>query len=160
MKNLQIDEENARRLYPQANGEFKAILEDTFGKSFFNRKITDRIKTFEDALKELPEIASNVAILLAYNGVDKDMLASVAHMKLTIIARVLNEGWKPNWDNSSEYKYYPYFDMRSGVGFSVTGYDYWYANACVGSRLCFKSRELAEYAGKQFLPLYKDLMVL
>lgn len=43
MKTLQIDEANARKLYPKATEAFKTMLEDSFGKDFFSQKITDRI---------------------------------------------------------------------------------------------------------------------
>lgn len=160
MKPLQIDEIKAKQLYKTATPEFKSMLEDSFGKTFFSEKITDQIKSFDDAFVIVGKISENVKILLRYTGIDKDMLAAVALMKLTIIARALNEGWTPNWNDGNEYKHYPYFDMRSGVGFSDANFDGWDAGTGVGSRLCFKNRELAEYAGKQFLSLYKDLFTL
>ena len=120
-------------------------------------KITDRIKTFEDALNEIGGVSDNAQILLKYNGTDNDMIAAQAQMKLSIIARALNEGWKADWTDHSQYKYYPWFEYKSGFGFSSANYGNWYADASVGSRLCFKNRELAEYAGKQFQSLYNDL---
>jgi hypothetical protein len=50
--------------------------------------------------------------------------------------------------------------MESGSGLSYDVYDYWRAVASVGSRLCFKSRELAEYAGKQFIDIYTDFFII
>ena len=51
MKTLTINENQARNIYPDASDSLKAILEDSFGKDFFQtRMITDRVKTFEDAL--------------------------------------------------------------------------------------------------------------
>ena len=86
----------------------------------------------------------------------------LAHYKLCVIAEALNEGWKPDWSNWNQYKYYPWFEMGSpsGVGFSYDGYGNWASLSIVGSRLCFKSRELATYAGKQFEELYKEYFVL
>jgi hypothetical protein len=121
-------------------------------------KITDRVKTFEDACDVVGTLPDNVKTLLSYNGIDGEMRASVAHMKLQIIAKALNEGWVPNWNKSSEYKYHPWFDFSSSSGFSFSVYDCGCSRSPVGSRLCFKSRELAEYAGKQFTELYKDYM--
>ena len=34
------------------------------------------------------------------------------------------------------------------------------ANATVGSRLCYKTRELATYAGRQFEGLYNDFLLI
>lgn len=154
MKTLQIDEKNARALYKGASKEFKATLEDTFGKDFFSGKITDRIKTFEDACAELG-IVPNLA-LEAYEVLSSD---EIAYCKLKIIAEALNEGWKPDWSNSDEYKYYPWFEYsRSGSGFVYS--DTYYANThtYIGSRLCFKSREIAKYIGEQFNDLYNDYL--
>ena len=121
------------------------------------QSITERIKTFEDACAYLdlnpidvlpPETIYNAKFL-------------IASAKLAIITKALNEGWEPNWDNSSEWKYYPWFDIRSsGGGFSFYVYGGGTTRSFVGSRLCFKSRGLATYAGTQFLYIYKDFMTI
>jgi hypothetical protein len=88
----------------------------------------------------------------------------IAHYKLMIIAKALNEGWAPDWKNTDERKWFPYFDMdhdsTSGFGFSLSFYVSWYSNTDCGSRLCFKSEELSDYAGSTFTELYKDLLTL
>lgn len=118
-----------------------------------------KIKTFEAACKELqldPE-----KCLPKVTGVPKQHQdAIVAHAKLVIITEALNEGWKPDWKNDDEYKYYPWFNLCSGSGFSFDGYGYIDSGSHVGSRLCFKTRDLAEYAGKQFIKLYEQYFVL
>lgn len=160
MQTLQINKDTAFKLYPGGSTEFKTILEETFGKEFFTQKITDRVKTFQDACDVVGVLPDNVKTLLAYNGIDSDMRASVAHMKLQIIARALNEGWKPDWTKSSQYKYYPWFDFSSGSGLSFGVFVCHYSRSHVGSRLCFKSAELAKYAGQQFIDLYKEFMCI
>lgn len=151
MKSIELKKENAIKAFKEADAKGKELLKNLLGNEHFSDKITDRIKTFEDVVDEL-KISSN----FKPTG-SKD---EVAYIKLKLIAECLNEGWTPNWDNSDEYKYYPYFDMRSGVGFSDSAYDGWRTDTHVGSRLCFKSRELAEYAGKQFEAIYKDFLTL
>jgi hypothetical protein len=159
MKNLQINEDKALKLYPFASAEFKQMLDDSFGKEFFAQKITDRVKTFEDACNIAGPLSDNISLLLKYNGIDKDMLAVQALAKLSIIARVLNEGWTPDWNNGVQPKWYPYFKAAaSGFGFSAADFVRWSTNTDCGSRLCFKSSELAEYAGKQFISIYNDLL--
>jgi hypothetical protein len=119
----------------------------------------DEIKTFEDACKKL----GILELVPDFSTLPEKYRASIyAHYKLMIIADALNEGWIPDWTNSREYKYYPWFEMGSpsGVGFSCDGYDLWYTLSGVGSRLCFKTAELARYAGKQFEELYKEYFVL
>ena len=43
-----------------------------------------------------------------------------------------------------------------GVACAVTGGGSTFARAYIGSRLAFKNRELAEYAGRQFIDIWAD----
>lgn len=156
MKTLQMDEQTALRLYPGADAAFKEMLEQSFTKEFFNQKITDRVKTFNDALA-LVTPSNNLKRLLAYNGFDTVLNGAQAMAKLQIIATALNEGWKPDWKNSSQYKWYPWF-KKSGSGLSFDVAAYWYLDTYVCSRLCFKSKELAIYSAEQFKDIYTKYM--
>lgn len=118
--------------------------------------IIEKIKTFEDAMnatgrKEMPDFSS----------FQKDMRKHFeALFKMVVIVEALNEGWKPDWGNYNECKYYPWFEMSpSSFAFCVSGYGYVYASAGSGSRLKLKSRELAEYCGKQFKDIWKDIQL-
>lgn len=159
MKTLQIDEKKAKGLYENASPEFQAMLEDTFGKKFF-KSIQDRIKSYEDACRELgldPEDLPEVE-----NCEPEDQASIIAFYKLTIIARALNEGWKPNWRDSNEYKWFPWFKVNrdaAGVSYSLTFTTATNANALLGSRLCCKSDELATYFGKQFENLWSEYLL-
>ena len=119
--------------------------------------ITQRIKTIDEAL-EYHGLNKN-SFLRGCCGLDVD---EIAYRKIKLIVEALNEGWKPDWTNSSEYKYYPWFKMggSSGSGFLFDGYDYWHTSSDCGYRLCFKSSELAKYAGKQFEGLYRDYFLM
>jgi hypothetical protein len=114
----------------------------------------EKIKTFEDACAKLgikPE-----EVLVNISNLGEDGIAVRAFHKALIICKALNEGWKPDWNDSNQYKYYPWFDMDSSSGFSFYGYGYDFSYSRLGSRLCFKSREIAIYAGKQFENNYKE----
>lgn len=118
-----------------------------------------KIKTFEDACKALKLNAKTV--LPDVNGMpEHHQKAIISHAKLVIIAEALNEGWKPDWKNSGKWKYYPWFRMSSGSGLAYDGCDAYYSHSSVGSRLCFKTSDLAEYAGEQFKDLYEDYFLL
>lgn len=92
---------------------------------------------------------------------EKHRASLTAQAKLIIIAEVLNEGWEPDWNNDNEYKYFPYFWMDSpGFRFRAAIFSYSLSSALGGSRLCFRTRKLAKYAGETFLELYRDLMTL
>lgn len=122
-----------------------------------------KIKTFEDACKALkldPKKLPDVSALPKLH-----QKALIAHYKLVIIAQALNEGWTPNWNDYNEYKYYPWLKVKasakkpsgSGLSYHVCVCPGSYAG--VGSRLCFKTSELAEYAGKKFIKLYEEYML-
>ena len=107
----------------------------------------------------------------------------VAMLKLRVIAEALNEGWRPKFDGD-ECRYYPWFYIytkkeyeeldedekkecrvvgrSSRSASALGGVACAYANnassssgAHVGSRLAFKTRELAEYCGKQFIEIWE-----
>ncbi|OFY87870.1 MAG: hypothetical protein A3F72_03080 [Bacteroidetes bacterium RIFCSPLOWO2_12_FULL_35_15] len=160
MGTINIKKSNALKAYRSADKSGKSLLENLIGKEILSQNIMDRIKTFEDACDEVGTTESQ-SILLNYSGVDEELLAAQAFLKISIINRSLNEGWKPDWNNSSEYKYYPWFEAnKSGFGFSYSDYGIWFTHSTCGSRLCFKNKELAIYAGTQFIDLYNQFLTI
>lgn len=119
-------------------------------------EITEKIKTYEDALKETgrPDVPDMSAF-------PEDMRKHfTALYKMVVIVEALNEGWKPDWNNTNERKCFPWFWMSpSSFAFDVSSYDYGFANAGSGSRLRLKSYELADYCGKQFEDIWKDIQL-
>ena len=112
---------------------------------------------------------------------DKDVLT---YLKLRIITAALNEGWEPQF-TEDECRYYPWFEFftqselnemsddekgrvvgrANNNSNAFGGLACAYANSASsnsfgnnGSRLAFKTRELAEYAGRQFVELYADFV--
>lgn len=122
--------------------------------------ITERIKTFEDACNELGNAHPLVTqyflnVTTAYIG-DPMTEDFIAFLKLRIIAAALNEGWEPTFDKDEE-RWYPWFKIKQGgLVYANAGYAGSYSYTFRGVRLVFKSKELAEYAGKQFIDIYKD----
>lgn len=113
------------------------------------------IKSFVDACKKMnvdPEKLPDVT------GLPEEFAKPIiAYYKLLIIYQAINNGWKPNWGNWDEYKYYPWYEvLSSGFGFSVTVYGYGRASAHVGSRLCTDTRDKALYIAEQFKAEYQD----
>ena len=128
-------------------------------KTVSPKDITKRVKTYADACAVLGIEPVNEAVL-AKLGFTKD---EIAYRKLKTIAEALNEGWRPNWADSNEYKYWPWFVYNSATaGFSCapTTYAASRTSTLVGSRLCYKTRELAAYAGRQFEGLYNDFLLI
>ncbi|MGQ0738388.1 MAG: hypothetical protein ACT4OJ_04945 [Bacteroidota bacterium] len=113
----------------------------------------ERIKSFDEACKQLGIDPATVCN-------DQDTKDEAAYKRLKVVAKVLNNGWEPNWKDSNEWKYYPWFDLSSGSGLSYYDFVGRYSASSVGSRLCFQTRELAEYAGNQFIDLYTDFFII
>ena len=112
---------------------------------------------------------------------------SIAYTKLRIINTALNGVWEPRF-TKDDPRYYPWFvlftqkefdqvkgdnensyaavrassDPSAYVGLVYAGENAAssYLDGDIGSRLVFKTRELAEYAGRQFIELYADFMLL
>ena len=123
-----------------------------------------KITSYESACKALKLNPKKLPIV---TGLPQEhQKALIAHYKLVIIVQALNDGWKPDWRNPGQCKYYPYFYIdggkkgTSGFGFSATDYVWTYTGTYGSSRLCFKTRELAEYAGKKFIKLYKEYILI
>lgn len=178
-KNIQIQQENVLNAYKNASDEQKELLEHLFGSEVFKpADVRERIKTFADAAKavgiEDPEEWEE-----QYSDLEPDVLA---YFKLRIITKALNEGWEPKFI-PGEYRWAPYFLLytkeeiekmnaetksrvvlrssslaytNGGVAYVDAYYDSSSTSSNYGSRLAFKSEELAEYAGKQFTEIYAD----
>ena len=121
-----------------------------------------KIKTYKDACMALRIPVQKITI----NNSVSDIPASVnAYYQLCIITRALNEGWIPDLNDLDQKKWYNWFyfaDNGADAGFAFAGsYNSpSHAAAFLGSRLCFKSRELANYAREQFFDLYKEYLMI
>lgn len=112
-KSIEIKRVNAINEYANASDEGKELLERLFGKDFLTMPdVRERIKTFEDAVKEIGEDNNLVTLYESYKkdlpqheAEDDDVLA---YMQLRIVCAALNEGWKPTF-KPGEYRYTPYY---------------------------------------------------
>ena len=146
------------------------------------KEVRERIKTFEDACREIgidAEAWNRDKISL---GLEPDVLA---FLKLRIIVKALNEGWEPRF-TEDECRYYPWFILYTGEEYNkldeeeksrvvyrssynasafggvsyAAAFDSSYTDAFVGVRLAFKTSELAAYCGRQFLDIWADFVFL
>ena len=148
MKKVDVTEENAKSAYNGADEKGKQLLKELFkGKVNFDEKITDRVKTFQDACAIIKPHKDRMPH--AYDSKDE-----AAYKKLKIIVEALNEGWKPNMKDSNQRKYWPYFNIENGFSFDDVHCNS--SNAIVGSRLYLKSDEFARYAGQHFIEIYEE----
>lgn len=183
---INIQKDNILNAYKDATNEQKKLLENLFGKDIFKPKdIKERVKTFEDACEVLGNDSQTVADYYALADAvgSEDILAFA---QLRVIAEALNEGWKPVFDGES-YRYYPWFYIYSkkeyeeldeeekaqclvvgrsynysfaygGLVYAFASHASSYSYTYHGSRLAFKTRELAEYCGKQFIDIWEKFL--
>lgn len=148
--------------------------------------ITERIKTFEDACNMLGDehpLVTEYKLIAGSFDIRDELLA---YLKLRIICEALNEGWKPTF-NEHEIRYYPWvyiytkeeykeLDEDEKIKFCVIGRPSYNSNVHGGfscanenfatsyssssgcSRLVFKTRDLVEYCGRQFIDIWFDFL--
>ena len=114
MCTIKLNAAQVAAIYKGGNEEARKALKDSLGEQFSTiLPITDRIKTFEDAVGELgnehPLVKVYQSIKYGYCSefVGKDLLA---YTKLSIICEALNEGWHPQF-SLDEYRWYPYYKL-------------------------------------------------
>lgn len=152
METLPISKANVLSAYKKADKKTKELLEELFGKQTLSTKVTDRIKTFEDACAETGEDPDNQKF---HTGTPDE----IAYNKLKVVIAALNEGVVLSFADSNQRKWYPWFEFKvSGFRFHGTYYVITTTGANGGSRLCFHSEELAQYAGTQFIELYNQFL--
>jgi hypothetical protein len=123
------------------------------------------IESFEQACKKLGHDPESILPDVS-KFPEKHQKAITAHAKMIIIAEAENDGHQFDWNDWSERKWFPWFDLEvtdenpSGFRFIAAYYDRTSTYTTGGSRLCFRTQAAAEHAGKKFLDLYKDMMVV
>lgn len=194
---IEVKRDDLRELY-QVLTNYPAISKEqvqnemhkVFGEDTFKPKdITERVKTFEDACRELGEEHPFVSAYTAWIKHEEfdDQEDILAYMKLRIICAALNEGWEPQF-TEDEWRYYPwnilwteeelskksdewktdrhlistgeYQTDYAGLAYANSNNAPSHASAYFGSRLCLKSDTLAVYCGKQFINIWADFYLI
>ena len=122
----------------------------------------DNVRSYEDACR-----------VLGVEPVDEQAMAAagfradeIARRKLETITAALNDGWKPDWNDTDQAKYVPWFWIKprpgqtyAGLACASTSSAPSNTSAGFGSRLCFKNAAVARYAANQFTELYALILV-
>lgn len=155
--NLEKAEKEAQRLADKY-GKKVFVLEST--SLITPDEINVKVDSFEAALEYLGR--ENNACMCGIP--DKHAKAMVAMYKLITIAEAWNkaDNFVPDYDNTNQYKWFPWFQKRGTAGFvfAFTNCTSLHANANIGSRLCFSTSERAEQFGKQFIDLWNDFLLI
>jgi hypothetical protein len=124
------------------------------GKTFKSFK---DIKSFSDACESIGTSEEEFNRKYLELGLDPD---TINYERLKIIAKAINFGWTPDWSNTNQAKWFPWFEVRpSGSGFSLSRSGYICVRTYVGSRLCFESEEKCKYAASQFGDIYNAYLL-
>lgn len=170
--------------WKEINGVTTLVLTDEKD----NRPVTERIKTFEDAM-----MATGMTLPLDENKLSYLPKDVVAYMKLRIIAAALNELHEATLDEfpkfaTDEYRWYPWFYLYTqeeidkmddeekkisggsavawysgsdcGLAYASSVYAGSTSAAYISARLAVKSEALANYFGQQFLDIWADYVAL
>lgn len=194
---MEIKIENAKAALKTADESVKKVLlallpelKETEAQAAANRPITERVKTFEDACRELGEdnhLVQQYRVIEGNVDFTSDGHDIFTYLKLRIIAAALNEGWEPQF-TEDEWRWYPWFTLwteeelseksdewkadrhlistgdysgdYAGFAYALSNYAPSATNTYIGSRLCFKSEALATYCGKQFISLWADFNMI
>ena len=189
--NIDFTQEQLVAFYRSTSSAGRKAIKEALGEELCEAlPITERVKSYEEAVRELGEehptvLAASYATWRFPEEENKDI---VAYLKARVIVAALNEGWEPEY-TPGEHHWYPVFELlskeeiealseeekaerhvvgRSGhrsyaygcLVYSHANYASSSSYASVGSRLAFKSQELAEYAGWQFTDLFADFYFL
>lgn len=153
-----------------------------------NRPVTERIKTFEDAVK-----ATGMTLPFDDNQLSYLPKDVVAYMKLRVIAAALNELHETTLDEfpkftTDEYRWYPWFYLYTqeeidkmdeekkkklwlfggdsysgsfcGLAFANSSSAWSNSGSAFSARLAVKSEALAKYFGQQFIDIWSDYVAL
>lgn len=186
MKKVMIKIPEGTEAVWQKNGEGNMVLTLVEEAPEVKKPVTERIKTFEDAM-----MATGMTIPLSDNQLSYLPKDVIAYMKLRIIAAALNELNETTLEEfpkltTEEYRYYPWFYFYTqkevdemdeekkkqlwiwgggsnvnavefaGVAFANSDSSWSSSYSSVSARLAVRTSELAVYFGQQFIDIWAD----
>ena len=114
--------------------------------------IMKRINSFEDVCEDQNK---NPKDYICTSSDPDDIMANATKMAL-VIARCFNEGKELDWSNENQRKYLMYLRYIPSSGWSLDGVFYWFTFTHCSARRVFRTREIGQYAGENFLHFYID----
>lgn len=153
-KYLKLTLDKAQETYKNGNAEVKKLLTDLYGEEHFLSDIKDRVNSYESACKITGRDVLDIDDFEMYGDEAKRMFA---RYKITTGIKAINEGWKPDFDNTNQPKYYIWmYGKKNGfsscVDFSHFVFTY------VGSDLHIETNDKAKVIEKVFRQEYIDYL--
>lgn len=124
--------------------------------------IFERVSTFEDILRESPP-SEDFRKLLSYSGTCIDMLPAKYSAICAKIIQVVNEGFDPDYSDSSQRKWRIWWEWNTGLSafvFDYSGRGWSSALTIGGSRFAIKDEKCAIFIGKTFAKDFNNLLTL
>lgn len=116
---IDFSREQLLSIYRSGGNEARLAIKDALGDEFASTlPVTERIKTFEDAVCELgednPAVKAWRSIKYGYaiSENDPETADIMAYAALRVIVEALNEGWKPQF-TKGEWRWYAWYDLVS-----------------------------------------------
>src|SRR5437868_9418950 len=142
------DKENSYLAACILRSKESGIDKKTTRKLLKKMPLTDRIRFYSDVCEELEE---EQLTLDDFKSLPRYLRKKhLAYGKLLQVAKLLNGNWKPDYSDTSQEKWYPYFDYKQGRGL-VFSDSYGHPGLFYGVAALYKSREMSDFAGKTFL---------
>lgn len=152
MNTIEIKKTNAISAWIGADQPGKKLLEDLLGKENVSGNIMDMVKSYKDACAvEGTDPIKNLPYANPQNA-DEEHDNNVKKVK--VIIRVLNGGWKPDYSDGKQYKWYCWFRYDPSVSafrFDDTDDAYTGANTGTGSRHTCRTDQIATHVGSEFI---------
>lgn len=152
METVEIDKEHLIQIYNGADKKTKSRIETAVGnKEMFIPK-PKLIETWEEAAKVLK--LDPVKSLPFPKPTNKRQKVANANWIMDCMCEVISidpktgKRYEPDWNNSSEYKWYPWYTFNAGVGFRFCFSCFDSDFSVVGSRLVFPTKDLSDHFGK------------
>jgi hypothetical protein len=153
---MNITQETAKKLYPKSEDWFKEMLDNEFGRETFLGTDFRNFKTFDDCCRICGTTEEEFEKKWKEIPVD---FQTIAFERLKIINQAINQEWIPDYFDTNQYKWAPWFNVSSsGFDFSDSYYYYVDSNAYVGFRLCFETKEKSNYAGRYFTRYFQEFI--
>ena len=136
------------------NNKIETLLEPLMERLHLEN-LLKKLRTFEDAVTHCNKLNIDISNIRFHYDDAPDV---VAYNKLKIFVKALNEGWKPDSNNTNQYKYYNYFYINTGAfAYDSTDCDGSYVD--VPSALFLKSAELAKHVANVAFEEYKSYYI-
>lgn len=114
---IEFSDEQLVAIYRTGGDDARQAIKEALGDEFSNTiPVTSRVKTFDDAVRELgedhPAVKAWRSIKYGYavSDTDPETADIMAYATLRVITEALNEGWKPRF-TEGERRWYAWYDF-------------------------------------------------